>query len=87
MTDLTTQTKHRPIAQIADEIFKDWLTMPNSAKAYARSMRQIWDIEGMFYQDTKASVVRYFLSNAGTWRGPVARRIKAELNTIIKGRD
>ena len=29
--------------------------------------------------DSGRSIVRYFLGNAGTWRGDVAKAIKAEL--------
>lgn len=29
-------------------------------------------------------VVSYFLSNAGTWRGAVAKRVKSELRTMLK---
>jgi len=29
-------------------------------------------------------IVRYFLSNATTWRGETARRIKAELKQMLK---
>ena len=35
------------------------------------------------YDDAK-SVVLYFLSNATTWRGDDARRIKAELKSLAK---
>ena len=37
-----------------------------------------------YYLDSAESVVRYFLANAGTWRGEVARRIKAELKEMLK---
>lgn len=30
-----------------------------------------------------ARVVCYFLANAGTWRGDVARRVKKELKALV----
>jgi len=37
-----------------------------------------------YYEDDAASVVIYFLSNATTWRGDDARRVKAELKAMLK---
>jgi len=34
--------------------------------------------------DSGDSIVRYFLSNASTWRGETARRVKKELNAMLK---
>jgi hypothetical protein len=34
--------------------------------------------------DSAKSVVLYFLSNANTWRGEHAKRIKAELKGMVK---
>lgn len=34
--------------------------------------------------DDAKGIVAYFLSNATTWRGDDARRIKAELNAMLK---
>jgi hypothetical protein len=33
--------------------------------------------------DTGKSIVLYFLSNAGTWRGETAKRVKAELKKMV----
>jgi hypothetical protein len=44
------------------------------------SLNQVGDNYGM---DTGDSIVRYFLSNAATWRGEVAKRVKNELKKII----
>jgi hypothetical protein len=38
----------------------------------------------MYINDTASSVVAYFLSNAGSWKGEVARQIKAELKEMLK---
>jgi hypothetical protein len=34
--------------------------------------------------DGAETIVRYFLSNASTWRGEDAKRIKAELKSMLK---
>jgi hypothetical protein len=36
----------------------------------------------MVNKDSAESIVAYFLSNAATWRGADARRIKAELKAL-----
>jgi hypothetical protein len=46
-------------------------------------MTFIEDIGDFYYQDSAADIVRYFLSNAKTWRGDAARRIKAELKVLV----
>jgi hypothetical protein len=34
--------------------------------------------------DSAKSIIAYFLCNASSWRGDVAKRVKAELNKMIK---
>jgi hypothetical protein len=46
-------------------------------------MRELSDIKDTYYCDSGESVVRYFLANASTWRGDVARRVKAELKSML----
>jgi hypothetical protein len=36
--------------------------------------------------DDGRTIVTYFLSNASTWRGETARRVKAELKAALKQR-
>ena len=75
----------REIHEIAKEIKQDWGAKVNyGAKPYLDAMLQLRTINDMFYEDTAKSVVAYFLCNASTWRGEVARRVKKELNQMIK---
>lgn len=75
----------RPLSEIAREIRRDWGTKVNyGAKPYLDAMSTLDGINSMYGEDTAKSVVLYFLSNAATWRGPTARRIKAELNKMVK---
>lgn len=49
-------------------------------------MSQLDNIADNYYQDSAKSIVLYFLSNAATWRGDVARHVKAELKSLAKRR-
>jgi hypothetical protein len=75
----------RPIYEIADEIRKEWPKPYFGAVPYISAMRSLNSIHDSYGWDDGKSVVLYFLSNATTWRGESARRIKAELKAILKG--
>jgi hypothetical protein len=76
---------NRPLNVIAREIHEDWGTKVNyAASPYLTAMSEMHDIKEPYYMDSGQSVVRYFLSNAGSWRGDTARRIKAELKEMLK---
>ena len=74
----------RSISIIAREIKDDWKNVPACAMAYLGPMHHLNKIDGMYYADTASSVVAYFLSNASGWRGETARRVKKELNDMLK---
>lgn len=74
----------RSLQVIAFEIRKDWKNPYFGAKPYIEAMCSLEKITDNYYLDSAESVVRYFLANAKTWRGEVARRIKAELNEMLK---
>ena len=74
----------RPLYQIAREIAFDWPNPYFGAVPYLEAMHSLWLISGDYYGDSAESIVRYFLSNATTWKGETARRIKAELNLMLK---
>jgi hypothetical protein len=78
---LRLQLPRAPIAQIAAIILKDWGSSVNyAAKPYLRAMLSLTNLQSMHGADDGRSIVQYFLSNAQTWRGPIARVVKAELN-------
>lgn len=80
---MNTATATRPLHTIARDIQRDW-TKPNFAAApYLTAMRALDSISDKYYYDSAESVVRYFLANAGQWRGTVAREIKAELKAML----
>lgn len=73
----------RPIYVIASEIRADWKKPYFGAVPYLQAMATLGSIRENFHDDSAKSVVLYFLANAGTWRGEVARRIKKELNAMV----
>jgi hypothetical protein len=74
----------RPLNVIATEIRADWKQVYFGAVPYLAAMRSLDNVNDSYGMDNAKSIVAYFLSNAGTWRGEVARNIKKELNTMIK---
>ena len=77
-------TTTRPIYEIASEIRKDWKKVYFGAVPYLDAMFSLDSIEDNYICDSGKSVVLYFLSNASTWRGETAKRIKAELKAMCK---
>jgi hypothetical protein len=74
----------RPLSVIAREITADWQKVNYGAVPYLNAMKQLNSITDRYYEDSAVSVVSYFLCNASTWRGEVAKRVKLELNKMIK---
>lgn len=74
----------RPLYEIAREIRKTWTKVSPYAEPYLEAMESLNTIDDNYYFDSGKSIVLYFLSNASTWRGEDARRIKAELKEMLK---
>ena len=74
----------RPLDEIAREIIHNWRPVNYAALPYLGAMRCLTSIDEDYGADSARSVVLYFLSNASTWRGEVAKRVKAELKAMIK---
>jgi hypothetical protein len=79
----------RSLSTIANEILDDikagnWAA-PSRAHAmpYLKAMVSLSSLDDCYYLDSGRSIVRYFLSNASTWRGPTAQRIKLELKGML----
>jgi hypothetical protein len=75
----------RSLSTIANDIRKDWAKPYFGAVPYLDAMRSLDTLRDKYYFDDAESVVRYFLSNATTWKGETARAIKAELKAMLKG--
>ena len=74
----------RPIYEIAMEIEQDWKKPYFGAVPYLEAMFSLSKITDMYGLDTVKSVVLYFISNASSWRGETAKRIKTELKEMVK---
>lgn len=75
----------RLLSDIARDIRKDWRPVNYAAVPYLAAMATLGSIEDRYGEDSARSVVAYFLSNATSWRGPVARDVKKELKALLKG--
>jgi len=74
----------RTLREIAAEIYTDWKRPYFGAVPYMKAMHQLESINDNYIADSGKTVVNYFLANAGTWRGDVARRIKKELKDMLR---
>lgn len=75
----------RPLYEIAKEIRSDWGSkIYFGAKPYLGAMLTLNSIDDMYMCDSAKTIVMYFLANASSWRGETAKRIKKELNGMIK---
>lgn len=84
-TKKTASKQVRPLYEIAAEIRKDWgAKMYFGAKPYVGAMLTLNSIDDKYMCDDARTIVNYFLANACSWRGEVARRVKKELNDMIK---
>jgi len=73
----------RPIYEIANEIRADWKKPYFGAVPYLEALETLKSASDSYYYDSGKSVILYFLANASTWRGDVAKRVKAELKQTI----
>jgi hypothetical protein len=73
----------RPLHTIATDIRVHWSRVNYAAAPYLAAMATLDNINDSYGYDSGKSIVRYFLSNASTWRGEDARRIKAELKKLL----
>jgi len=72
----------RSLSAIARDIRRTWPCVYFGAVPYLGAMEQLERIQDSYGRDSAKSIVLYFLSNATTWRGDDARRIKAELKKL-----
>jgi hypothetical protein len=75
-------TQIRPLYEIAKEIKSDWKNINYGAKPYLDAMSTLDSINDSYGHDSAKSMVLYFLSNASTYRGENAKRIKLELKKL-----
>lgn len=77
--------KKRTFQQIANDIKSIWLNVHYSAVPYLEAMLTLdtTDPNALYYYYKAEDVVRYFLANAQTFKGTDAKRLKAELESML----
>lgn len=70
--------------QISSIVYRDWKNVNYAAKPYLEAMSTLRNVSDMYMADTGTSIVAYFLSNATSWRGDVAKAVKKELQRRIR---
>ena len=83
-TELVAALPSMTLSQIAAVIREDWKRVYFGAVPYLDALSTLTNISDNYFADTGASVVAYGLSNMTTWKGPIARLVKAELNKRLK---
>lgn len=79
-----TNTPQRPLYEIATEIRQDWKKVYFGAVPYLDAMACLTNVTDKYGYDDGKTMVLYFLSNAGTYRTPKAKLLKAELKSLVK---
>ena len=87
MAKNTTPTAYanKSLSELSYIIRKDWGSKTYfGAAPYLDAMMCLEKVSDNYGLDSGKSIVTYFLCNATTWRGDVAREVKKELNSRIK---
>jgi hypothetical protein len=72
----------RPLFEIAREVSADWKNPSPQAKTYLKGMYYLLGMDDLVADLNAATAVRMFLLYSKEWLGPVAERIKAELQIM-----
>lgn len=76
-------TESTPLYTIARKIRADWKNVNYAARPYLEAMASLSSVNDSYGFDNGRSIIRYFLCNAGTWRGPVAKEVKSLLKSML----
>jgi hypothetical protein len=83
---LNVPTEVRPLYTIAKEIKKDWKNMYFGAVPYVEALLSLDKLTDRYYFEDARNQVVYLLGNMRTWKGETAKRIKLELNQMLKAK-
>ena len=77
--------KKRTFQQIAKDIKSTWMNVYFGAVPYLEALLTLdtTDPEALYGIKTAGDITRYFLANAQTFRGVDAKRLKAELKSML----
>jgi hypothetical protein len=84
LNNLKETLPNKEIREIASIISNDWKNVQYTAIGYLQGMFTLVNITDNYYNDSGSGTVAYFLSNATSWKGDVARLVKKELNKRLK---
>ena len=75
----------RTFQQIARDIKSTWLNVYFGAVPYLEALLTLdtTDPEALYGVETAGDITRYLLANAQTFRGADARKLKAELKSML----
>jgi hypothetical protein len=74
----------RSLSEIAAEIEREWKPkIGGEAQPYVNAMQELQSLNDYYGLDRAASIVAGFSGAASTWRGAIARRVKAELKAML----
>lgn len=73
------ELRDMPPCRIATIVSNDWERPYFGAVPYLEAMACLQDMGDRYGVETGRDIVPYFISNARTWKGEVARLVKAEL--------
>ncbi len=82
--EVETPYSNYSIAAIAATIKKEWKNVNYAAKPYLDAMFSLTSARDKYGADSGESIIAYFLANARSFTGSVAKEIKKELNARIK---
>ncbi len=88
----TTKATPRLLSVIAKEIYQNWnrtnsgTELNYAAKDYLIAMFTLNSINDRYLFESGREVVARFLCNANSWKGETARRIKKELNAMLRSK-
>lgn len=77
--------KKRTFQQIAKDIKSTWMNVYFGAVPYLEALLTLdtADSATLYGVETAGDITRYFLANAQTFRGADAKRLKAELKSML----
>ena len=73
----------KPINLIANEIRREWKNVNYAAQPYLSAMLLLSSVNDSYGYDSASSIIRYFLSNASSFRGEKAKELKNELKSLL----
>lgn len=77
----------RLIKEIANEILKEWKNPSEYARMYAwpylKAMTTLNTVKDKYYLEDGDEIILRFLTNAGSFKGEAARRLKKELKSLV----